>query len=298
MQAGANAHRSQEQVNIDNSLKEAAVPCSLPLNQSLDAIEQVCCASDTNHLPGVAKTTSATYKRRTGKKGRANRTSNASTGALGTPRTEVLLETVLLPQKQKVGPLLKTPPRTEKTEILLSQHPEKPQDLVSESLPHRNTSRTRYQKLSEKASWPEAESNRTCSSTDDPLTQITESMPLGQKPMEKQRRKRRKTSVLDRISDPAVPAEDHTASVVQSLIGKKDSQMDALAATATVVGSEDGCGNAGSMCDGEKELQQTNKGGKKGARLQTASLCAFCKLPGDSKVSSSHPTPLSIEVNY
>lgn len=283
---------------MDNSLKEAAVPCSLPLNQSLDAIEQVCCASDTNHLPGVAKTTSATYKRRTGKKGRANRTSNASTGALGTPQTEFLLETVLLPQKQKVGPLLKTPPRTEKTEILLNQHPEKPQDLVSESLPHRNTSRTRYQKLSEKASWPEAQSNRTCGSTDDSLTQITESIPLGQKPMEKQRRKRRKTSVLDRISDLAVPAEDHTASVVQSLIGKKDSQMDALAATATVVGSEDACGNAGSMYDGEKELQQTNKGGRKGAGLQTASLCAFCKLPGDSKVSSSHPTPLNIEVNY
>ncbi|CAK9277059.1 unnamed protein product [Sphagnum jensenii] len=264
-------------------------PCSPELNcspsrdQSLDAIEQVCCASDTNHLPGVAKTTSATYKRRTGKKGRANRTSNASTGALGTPQTEILLETVLLPQKQKVGPLLKTPPRTETTEILLNQHPEKPEDLVSESLPHRNTSRTRYQKLSEKASWPEAESNRTCGSTDDPLTQITESIPLGQKPMEKQRRKRRKTSVLDRISDLAVPAEDHTASVVQTLIGKKDSQMDARAATATVVAREHACGNAGSMYHGEKELHQTNKGGRKGAGLQTASLCAFCKLPGDSK---------------
>jgi hypothetical protein len=131
------------------------------------------------------------------------------------------------------------------------------------------------------------------------LTQIIESMPLGQKPMEKQRKKRRKTSVLDRISDPAVPAEDQTASVVQrSLIGKKDSQMDALAATATVVGSEDACGNAGSMHDREKELQQANKGGRKSAGLQTASLCAFCKLPGDSKVSSSHPTPLSIEVSY
>ncbi|CAK9233632.1 unnamed protein product [Sphagnum troendelagicum] len=264
-------------------------PCSPELNcspcrdQSLDAIEQVCCAPDTNHSPGVAKTTSATYKRRTGKKGRANRTSNAATGALGTPRTEILLETVLLPQKQKVGPLLKTPPRTETTEILLKQHPEKSQDLVSESLLHRNTSRTRYQKLSEKALWPEAESNKTCGSTDDPLTQITKSMPLGQKPMEKQRRKRRKTSVLDRISDPAVPAENHTASVVQSLIGKKDSQMDALAATAMVVASEHACGNAGSMYDGEKELQQTNKVGRKGAGLQTASLCAFCKLPGDSK---------------
>jgi hypothetical protein len=284
---------------MDNSLKEAAVPCSLPLNQSLDAIEQVCCASDTNHLPGEAKTTSATFKRRTGKKGRANRTLNSSTGALGASRTEILLETVLLPQKQKVAPLLKMPPRTETTEILLKQHPEKPQDLVSESLPHRNTSRTKYQKLSEKASWPEAESNRICGSTDGPLTQINESMSLGQKPMEKQRRKRRKTSVMDRISDPAVPAEDHTASVVQrSLIGKKDSEMDALAATATVVGSEDACGNAGSMYDGEKKLQQTNKGGRKGAGLQTASLCAFCKLPGDSKVSSSHPTALSIEISY